>query len=272
MSKKLKFCYGFLLLMLSCLFNKSSDIVEKNGLYYIKPRPAYISHVKIVDWHVGALRRTTVSKGMLVKVALPNISREILKKFVLDYSIDSWLVKVKKKSAGINKSLKTFSIPIINEASLLIKGSAAYRINQRKKFIVRIYYVDAALSERFEKFLCPGLGHNLVLRDVELLKRKSFDRLITVQVKAGTHFNSKVFRYQISANKINGGKSLKGEYSIEIALYSAKKKKIFSNFYDLANIIKVSLERTQVIKGCSNFQIPRKEDEDQLSPKEIFSY
>ncbi len=265
--KEIRFCYIFVVLSLvGCLSPEISDIVEKSGYYYIKPRPAYINDVEVVDWHVGVLGKTTISKGILVKSYLPKIPKKTLHKFISDYKINAWVVRIRKRSSGITRTLQSFYVPIINETSLVIKRNSSYRINQREMFVARVYYVDASMSGRFEKLTCPALGHNLVLKDVELLKRKSFDRFITVKSKTGSPFNRKVAKYQISENKINGGKSLKGEYSIEVALYDFKRKRVFSNFYDLANIVKISVERSISIRGCTNFKVPPKKNDREIGP------
>ena len=178
----------------------------------------------------------------------------------------------KKSSSGTKKSLENFYVPFVNETSLAIKGSSSYKTIQRKSIVLRVYYVAAAMSGRFEKLMCPALGHNLLLRSVDLLERKSFDRILTVSSKFGTPFNRKAFKYKISDNKINGGKSLLGEYSAEVALYSSKKKRVFSTFYDLANIVKVSLETPKSIRGCSNFKIPKQKDTSMFPLKNVFKF
>ena len=243
----------------SCFFNTVSDVVEKNGHFYIKPRSALIDNSQIIKWPVGPSKKVVISKGFLFDLYLPQIPNETISKLFHDYQIDSWIVSLKKTSSGSEKPLESFHIPFINETSLAIKGSLSYKANQRKKIILRVYYTAAAMSERFERFTCPVSGHNLILKDIKLLERKSFDQTINVSSKFGTPFNRKVFQYTMSNNKVNGGKSLLGEYWAELALYSSRKKRIFSNFYGLANAIRVGLEMPKPIKGCSNFKIPKRD-------------
>ena len=260
--KRLSFYHYLLnLLLIGCIFNEESEVIDRNGYFYIVPKPSHIDAPSVSDWPVGPLGRVVISKGFLFRVNLPYIPTHYLRRLIDEHEIDSWIVNVRRKSYGSNKSLEHLYIPIVNEASLAIKGSSSYRMTQKKTFVLRIYYADAAMSDRFEGLMCPALGHNLALKDADLLKRKSFQRFITIRSKIGVPFNRKVLKYNISNNKINGGKSLLGEYSIEVALYSFKKKRIFSNFYDLKNVIKVSVERPKAIKGCSNFKIPEKDEE-----------
>ena len=266
--KRLKFYHCLLIFFFTgCVSEEVSEVIDKNGYFYISPKPAFISDSSVIDWNVGPLGRVSLSKGLLFKINLPHIPEEHLRNLINEYNIDSWIVNIRKKASGSIKSMQYFYIPIVNEASVLIKGSSSYRLSQKKSFITRVYYVDAAMSERFENFSCPALGHNLVLKDAALLKRKSFNRFIVVQSKGGVPFKRKVVKYQVSGNKVNGGKSLIGEYSAEIALYNSKNKRLFSNFYDLQNVIKATVERAKSIKGCTNFKIPKKSQDSDFSLK-----
>ena len=264
MFKKVKICPYLLISVLAvgCFFKREvSEILERSGYFYIVPKPAYIDDPSIIDWTVGPLGKTVLSKGFSFKIHLPYVPPSALRKLIDDHKIDSWIINIRKKSSGSDKSLRYFYTPIINNASLAIGGSSASKTYQKKQFTVHIFYADAAISERFASLSCPALRHNLVLNNIELLKRKSFNRFVTVQSKIGSPFNQKVLQYNIAGNKINGGKSLTGEYSVHLAFYSFKKKRIFSNFYDLKNVIKVSGERPKVVKGCLNFRVPSRDEE-----------
>ena len=163
MSERFKIFSGvlkFLLISISILLvsctGEKSEVTETNGYYYIKPRPSFVSEPRIVDWKVGPLRRQSLSKGFSFKINLPYIEDEHLQKFIDDYQIDSWIIGVRRRSSGVNKSLEHFYVPLIDETSQRKKGSS-FRINQKKYFVVKIYYADAALSSRFEQLMCPGL-------------------------------------------------------------------------------------------------------------------
>ena len=265
--------YRYLLMSVflgGCLFLPEAEIVEKNGYFYIKPKRLHIDDPSIIDWPVGPLRNRTLSKGIEFRIHLPKIPDDELLKIIQAYKIDSWIINIRRKSSGSVKTLRYFYIPIVNQASMAIQGSTTHKPHQRKDVNIKVYYVDAAVSDRFEHFQCPALGHNLVIREARLLERKSFDRFITIQSKTGSPFQHRADRYQSSSSKINGGKSLLGEYSVEIALYNSLDKRLFSNFYALKNVVKVSVERTRAIAGCANFKIP-KEDDSTFILKEIFN-
>ena len=264
-------CLLMTILLGGCIFTPEAEVVEKNGYFYIKPNRMHIDDPSIIEWPVGPLGNKILSKGIEFRVYLPKVPVKHLDKIIRSYELDSWIINIRRKSSGSIKSLKYFYVPIVNQASLAIQGSRLYQTHQREYVTIKVYYVDAAISDRFENFQCPALGHNLVINDVRLLERKSFDRFITIQSKTGAPFNHKVDKYQSSSSKINGGKFLLGEYSVEIALYSSKNKKLFSNFYGLKNVVKIGVEKAQVVQGCANFKAPPEDDEPTFILKEIFS-
>ena len=238
-----------------CLVQKHSEVLEKSGYIHIKPDPSHIDSPEVIDWQVGPLHRKTVTKGISFRVNFPRIPRDYFSRLITDYKIDSWIVDVRRRTSGSTKSLQRFYVPIVNDTSLALGGSS-YKVRPRKDIIARIYYADAAVSKRFEEFHCPALGHNLVIRDVDLLRRRPFGRSITIASKRGKPFNQKIHQYAGSRSVVNGGKSLTGEYSASIAFYNYKDRKIMSNFHDLKNVVRASSETHSVVQGCANFRIP----------------
>lgn len=256
MLRKFFILFGILSLTFSC--SKKSEIKFTENAFYINPKETGISGVKIEKWRVGPLRKQELSKGVTAYISFPQLKREDLERLISEFGIDSWLVKVKKRSFSVNTTLGYLYIPLIVPGT---QGRNKNRRHQIKKGTFSVYYSAAAISKRFENFECPAFSHDRYVDKVSIDGRAvTLDQLFAGPLEE-TYIGAKVTEYSYSGNILNGGQSIEGEYTVEIALYNHKDKKKKSNFIELVEAMNITSERRRAISGCEGFQIPAKEED-----------
>ncbi|OIQ19210.1 MAG: hypothetical protein BM556_07950 [Bacteriovorax sp. MedPE-SWde] len=247
---------GIIILAQSC--TKHSEIKFTDNAFYINPESTGLSDYRIEKWRVGPLRKQELSKGVTVFISFPQLKRPDLEKLISKYGIDSWLVKVRKRSFSVNTVLGYLYIPLVIPGT---QGRNKHRRHQIKKGAFSIYYSAAAISKRFEGFECPAFEHDRYIDKVEIHKRA----LNLDQIYAGaleeSYIGPKVTEFGYSGNILNGGASIEGEYTVEIALYNHKNKKKKSNYIELVESANITSEKRRQISGCEGFKIPTKEED-----------
>ncbi len=229
-----------------------SQVIKGERNMTIIPNRVSISSAEIADWRVGPLRRQEVSKGIKIKLDFPQLETEHLQDLVNTIKIDSWIIRVKRKTLVTSETLDSFYVPLIVPG----RGKSKFRIKQVQAGFVNIYYSAAAISTRFEKFQCPAFDHSKEVTDFEVIDTVSREKAIRASRTNASQVSGKLEAYSYRPFPINAGKNLTGEYHFEIALYNAKEKLRKSNWFELHEAIKVSKEKHVDIKGCKNFKIP----------------
>lgn len=253
----MKYVLLIFLLLLTCGCDKKSKVEEQNGIFLIFPEKGEVEESKVVKWRVGPLRRQTVSKGVKGKIIFPVIERKYLKKFVDEFGIDSWLIRVRRRGLGRSEVLDRISVPLIVNKKGRKEGSP-FRLRQTKLGHVQIYYAAAALSSRFENFQCPAFDHSLSVKKMRLRSNLVANNYFRLNPQVFSSVLGKVRPFDYKSNVVNGGMRLLGEYIFEIAFYNSKYKRTYSNFVTLSNSIDILQESQRIVKGCANFKIPKK--------------
>ncbi len=219
----------------------------------IVPKNAGIGSADIAEWKVGPLRRQRVSKGLRVKLNFPVLDKEHIKDLVSSMEIDSWFIRVRKKTMVTSEVLDHFYVPLTVPG----RGKTDLRIKQISSAFVNIYYSAAAISSRFAKFPCPAFDHRKFITDFEVTKVQGRQKSIRGNRRIPSYHSGKLKVYDYSPFPINGGKELSGEYQFEIALFNAKEKTKKSNWFLINDAVKITKEGSLgVIKGCKDFKIP----------------
>lgn len=219
----------------------------------IIPNRVSISSAEVSDWRVGPLRRQKVSKGIKIKLDFPQLEKEHLQDLVNTIEIDSWIIRVKRKTLVTSETLDTFYVPLIVPG----RGKTTFRIKQVQAGFFNIYYSAAAISSRFEKFQCPAFDHSKEVTDFEIINVVGREKAIRASRTNASLTTGKLEPYSYRPFPINGGKDLIGEYHFEIALFNAKDKLRKSNWFELHEALKISKESSVDIKGCKDFKIPK---------------
>ncbi|MBK22419.1 MAG: hypothetical protein CME70_00315 [Halobacteriovorax sp.] len=246
----------FILLFTVSSCKEYAQYQRKDYKVTIVPTQAGISSVDVAKWKVGPLRRQEVSKGVRVKVNFPLLEKEQLKDLVNSMEIDSWLIRIKRRTLITNEVLDSFYVPLI----LPGRGKTDLRIKQIPAGFVNLYYSAAAVSTRFEKFNCPAFDHRRIVEEFEIKKVESRTKSIRGNRRTPSYYNRKLTPYTYSPFPVNGGKELNGEYHFEIALFNSKEKTKKSNWFAIGEAVKITKESTlPSIKGCKNFKIPERD-------------
>lgn len=246
------FMTALLFISLSGCQDYSQFIQGERGITII-PNRVSISSSEVADWRVGPLRRQEVSKGLKIKLDFPQLEKDHLQKLVETIGIDSWIIRVKRKTLITSETLDTFYVPVLVPG----RGKSDFRIKQVQAGFLNLYYAAAAISSRFERFQCPAFDHDKVITDFEIIDVYGREKAIRASKRNASLVTGKIERYSYRPFPVNVGKDMTGEYHFEIALYNVKEKLRKSNWFELHEAIKVTKEKSVNIKGCKDFKIPK---------------
>ncbi|MAX65786.1 MAG: hypothetical protein QF441_00285 [Bacteriovoracaceae bacterium] len=221
--------------LISC--NKTYDLQRENGVYFLKKIGFKIKSTKVVDWKVGRKREANVSKGIRFISSIPNLEEEhklVLKK---KFGIDSWLIKISKISRGSTRPLGYFYIHLHNMT------------RTTKDFTVNLYYHAAAVSKRFRLFHCPAFNHRLEIPDVDLEDRPSADEQ-NLYIRPTEKLYARASRLRFAPMILSGGRSLKGKYIVDLALYNSESKQIYSDWLAGDGVLEITQEASVAVNSC----------------------
>lgn len=225
----------------------------------IFPKNLEMSDIKIMDWRVGPLRRQEVSKGVRLRFNIPLVEPVGLEELISKFGVNSWLVRIKRKSLIHTEYLGMFYIPLIVPGQQVTNK---VRRNQMKTGALAIYYSAAARSKRFEGFACPAFNHS---RRIERYNVEYDDSKVDdfyVNSFEQNYVNSQVDVFSYDTIVFDAGMSLEGEYFLEMALYNFETKRRLSNFVSYPQKLILGGEKQIAIRGCENYKIPAKEIDD----------
>jgi hypothetical protein len=241
----------FLITLVSC--QDYSQFIKGDRKATIIPNRVSISSAEVSDWRVGPLRRQEVSKGLRIKLDFPQLEKEHLLELVKIIEIDSWVIRIKRKTLITSETLDSFYVPLLVPG----RGKRDLRVKQISAGFINLYYSAAAISTRFEKFQCPAFDHKRVITDFEVIDTNGREDAIRGDKVNASLVSGKMVPYSYRPFPVNAGSEMSGEYHFEIALYNAKEKLRKSNWFELHQAVKVNKEKEVVIKGCKNFKIPK---------------
>lgn len=209
-----------------------------------------VDRLDAIDWKVGmGLTAETVSKGFSARINLPVLKKEDIEFLYKKLEITAWLIRVKKISGPASGRSIGYMY-----ASLVRKDYRSGEISPSslKNATFRVLYHAAYPSGRFQRFRCPAFGHNLMIDELDLIKESTYRP--TVRAYAASSVGAKVHKVEITQVPFSGGKSLRGEYAIEIALYNADKKIRMSDYVRIPEIIEIKKEKEKYLKECEDFK------------------
>ena len=213
----------------------------------IKTDNLQFQRVEALPWHVGPLKRQEVSKGLRIKISLPQIKKDDLLHIINVTKANSWVVRVSRKSNLGKNVLGSVYIPIKSP------GTRSSKVKQLPSGYTQVFFASAAISKRFENLNCPAFKHNLIIDKI----REHFPKEpVAFKISPGIEFRNtyKVRTFDYKPFPFNGGKSLKGIYTIELALYNYKTKMIKSNKVKVPGYFEILEEKELFIKGCKDFK------------------
>lgn len=239
-----------LFLVLGC--SKEGVLKEgRNGLF-LNLDGAKVHRVTNQEWRVGrGSEKEYVSKGFLVHLKLPEFKEEELRLLLNRFGIDSFLIKiVRDQGPAINQTVGHYKIDL----SVVTSNKGQLKAPRESQF--RIYYAATSMSQRFLQFPCPAFDHRYFIDDVKIITNKTDLKSIVRSYRPyqGKGLGETSFIPQV----FNGGESLSGHYKIMFALYSHKKRMLYTEFREIANSILIGREDKIRISSCDGFTIPER--------------
>ncbi len=221
---------------------------------YVYDYSAKIKDIDLVPWSIGSgLKKVTITKGFLVAIELPRLSKDDTMFIYETFSVDSWLIRVTKSSGpGTGSVLGYFYAPIVRKE---IRSDHVSPATMLKAFF-KVMYSAAAPSARFERFECPAFDHNKVIEQYEIFGQQTNPPGVRVSPQETLRANAQ--KVEITPVQFNGGSSLRGKYEVELALYNSEEKRVSSEWITLNQSIFIISENSKLLPGCSGFQIPER--------------
>lgn len=220
---------------LSC--TKEHEAFKKNGLYFLKQVESEIHMTKEIEWEVGKKKEVEISKGIRFSTTIPKLTEQAKEALFNKHQIDSWLIKVSRLSRGMSKDLGHFFIRFANMS------------RTTKDYTINLYYHAAAVSKRFRNFHCPAFNHRFEIEDYSLDRRPN-SQATDVYIRPVQKIFAKVSKHGFTPPIMSGGRSLIGNYVVDIALYNSKSKYRFSKWLPTNGIIRVTQEIPRSVASC----------------------
>lgn len=250
-------------LILSFLFiiacTKHSEVIlEKDKVAGIHANEGTVFDGQVMDWKVGDFHSKTLSKGFLLKVSLPKLGIDNINKILEQTKVDSWLVKIiRQNDNGEVITMGHIYLPFYH----VNNQTGKRRVEAVESIYAKIYYAAAAISNRLESLKCPALDHRKIIDEVQVktgkLERDFF-------LSYSSEFEDKVLPAEILPHTFNGGNSLIGEYTVQIALYSFTTNVRYSEFIDLPGKVKILKEEEKAVEECNGVTVPTLEHDEKL--------
>lgn len=246
-----------MILLISC--SKHSELIlDKNKVVGIRANEGTIFDGQVMEWKVGDFHSKTLSKGFLLKIALPKLGLDNITTILEKTKVDSWLVKLLRHNPnGEEIILGYIYLPFYHVNNL----TGHRRIDVIESIYAKIYYASAAISSRLEGLKCPAMDHRKVIDEMETKKGK-LER--EFYISYSNQFDDKPLATEILPNIFNGGSSLIGEYKVQIALYSFSTNVRYSEFVDLPGSVKITKEVEKPVEECNGVPVPAIEDNEKL--------
>lgn len=220
---------------------KVHEVKKKNGIYYLSEIESEITQLKHITWEVGLEREVEISKGIRVSVSVPVISDRTKNILYNKHGIDSWIYRFSRKRKGRSDAL----------------GYVFYHFNNitrsTKAFTLNIYYHAATVSERFRRFHCPAFEHRAYLPEISLEKKDTIFK-DNIFVKTMPKIKSRVDRLGFTPLIFSAGRSMLGDYQVDMALYNTKTKQRFSGWLPVGKEIRVNAERKKEVASCAGIK------------------
>ena len=248
------FFLSLLLLLAAC---REAELVKTKHGMVMKFDSSRVEEVSEISWMVGhGFMRQEVSKGFVAAITLPELGGEDLSHLYSSRKVDSWLVRIERITVRRGKEfIGHFMVP------LKVQTQKNLRISTTSTVRFRVYYAAASVSSRFQRFSCPAFGHNLKLADFHIHSiGRARESLI---IRGREMIKGKVETAGFVSLEFNGGESLRGEYSISLALYNSAAKVLMSGYVLVGDTIAVVEETPVMIKGCGNFAIPERDGREE---------
>lgn len=201
-----------------------------------------IGNLKEIRWPAGFREEALVSQSITFTITMPKVDQDDLDYLISQRGIDSWILRVLVYRNGERQDLGSLYSPF--RPRKLSRTST----DSAKAVSLKIYYAAAYASEKWRSSKCPPLGHNRQITEMEIDDPKEE---FSLTIGGGNLYPEKSQLIELTPSSFNGGMSLTGEYSFEIAPYDSQKKVIHAPFKKIPGKVIVSKEESVSLPSCS---------------------
>ena len=235
-----KYLLIFTLVFSSSCMNET-ELALKNGIHYVPNVSTEIERAYIVPWKVGLKREAEVSMGVRFFSTIPMLSDDAEDTLINKYGIDSWVIRFTRVRRNKHFRMRYFFIKFKNIT------------RNTKNISVSLFYQAAAVSKKFRFFHCPAFDHRYEVRSFQLEERsgrKSSD----IFVRSIEKLNAKVTRFKFSPMVLPAGRSLKGDYYVDYALFDSQRKQRYSNWHAVDKVLSIQQELSKIVASCAGIK------------------
>ncbi|RLA64092.1 MAG: hypothetical protein DRQ88_06505 [Epsilonproteobacteria bacterium] len=239
-------------LLLGC--TRYSELKKnKDGDFFFKTSDIHLKKIKVFPWKVGIKEKETLSKGIGLIITYPRLEKKDIIILKEKYGIDSWVVRVRRRSTLGSRILGHFYTPIFQPGRF---GPKNLRARQILSAEVLVFYSAAAISDRIQRFPCPVLNHRKKIEGWDLSLAPTDEITVTLTPGIGVPLETFLDPFSYAPQMINGGLSLVGKYSLEIAAFDFGSKRLISDWIEVPEQFKIEKESEAILPECTNWEPP----------------
>ncbi|MBF0299168.1 MAG: hypothetical protein HQK51_10640 [Oligoflexia bacterium] len=259
-----RFLFLFILIfmffiLLSCSKKIEIKIEEGNRRVIVENIQIKIDDYSKHLWEVGINKKALVTSNVSVVVEYPSIGKDKITDLTARYPIDSWIIRIKKRSRISGNMFIGYTIAPFTYQDL---ENNSYFNGDNKISIIFDYDASFPLARR--KYPCPSIEHK---KFVEEIKVTDTDINKTNSSTSTNSSNNKLEIYPRNSMSIDErdifradgnmpvefpiGKSMQGVITFEFALYSQKERVIYSEFVASEDALEISKESEVPFIDCS---------------------
>lgn len=236
-----------ILLMYSC--TKNAKLQRETASAHLEGVTMPISKLNEIKWPAGFRQEAIVSQSITFMIDMPKVDQDDLDYLISERDVDSWIIRVIAYKNSEKQDLGSLYSPFRpKKLSRTSTGSAS-------SVALKIYYAAAYASERWRNAKCPPLGHN---RKIKELRIEDSGGEFSLSIGGAQSYAEKSQLIELTPSSFNGGMSLLGEYTFEIAPYNSVKKMIHSPFTRIPGKVIVSQEETVAVPSCSGVNMEQR--------------
>lgn len=228
--------------------------------YSIKSPEFQIEKAFVEPWSRSKTFAADVTRGVVVNLNLPQLDSDEMKLLFEKYGIDHWVLRVRKRSGSFGNSILGYvKVPFFT------KGHRSGNLRAMKIYeasIMLAYSADLAVVTS-ETLRCPPLEHRKKITEFKLdegeLREKTW---VTIQNRK---LSTLLLPLDIKPISIDSGKSLRGDYQFDLALFASNGEDLFGEFEQATGSLEIIEEEDTYIQGCvgSDPNPPTKESIEQ---------
>lgn len=235
------------LVMYSC--TKNAKLSRETASAHLEGVVMQVKNLSEIKWPAGFREDAVVSQSITFMIEMPRVDQDDLDYLISERGVDSWIIRVISYRNGEKQDLGSlYSLFRPKKRSRTSTDSAS-------SVSLKIYYAAAYASERWRNSKCPPLGHNKKIKEMRIEDSgEAFD----LSIGGAQSYLEKSQLIELTPSSFNGGMSLAGEFSFEIAPYNSQKKVILAPFRKLPGKIIVEKEESVHVPSCAGVKTEEK--------------